>query len=327
MRRWITTCALALILVGLSPLPVAAQTASERQHAAALKRGNAAYNGGDYKSATAAYVLAIQAAPDKDVAYRNLARAFFWDGDYPAAVEYYDYYLRLGGADQEKVKSERRLAADRAGERVFTPPEAQALALAALESELESGRAYTAGGGGAWGRYETLLRTKYAEPHLSKLRARLTRRLLDEFDAHLIPKSNQITPRLDLDGWQLQSERLAVAGNVVDDPGMLDVLKRRSTVVEAAVAMLTSRYASAADLAKLARESNPDLGFVAWFEVSSLVGAERYDDALARLTDLAAELSGRDEARLDYVRVLRAVILQRLGRDAEAAALYLEVLR
>ena len=307
--------------------PVWGQPASDRLHDAALKRGNAAYNGGDYNEAISAFVDAIQANPSRPDAYRNLARSYFWTGDYPAAVEFYDHFLRLAPGDHDKIKAERRLAADRAGGRLYSPPESQRLALQALENELESGRAYTSGGGGAWGRYETLLRTGHAAPGLVKLRSTLTRRLVDEFDANLIPRTGQITPRLDLDDWQLQAERLAAATRIADDPGMLDVAKKRSTIAEAAIAMLTSQWDTAADLAQLARQSNPDQTFIVWFEVTCLIGAERYDEALLSLVDHEKSLPESDVARRDYIRVLRAVTLQRLDRDADAATLYLEVLR
>lgn len=326
MKRWFAM-AVMLLLVGVAQTATA-ETAATRMHDAALKNGNAAYNKGDYKKAISSYITAIQSSPGSPAAYRNLARAFFWDGNYAAAVEYYDYYLRLAPVgEQDKVKAERRLAAERAGERVYTPPEAQRLSLAALDRELESGRAYTSGGGGAWGMFETLLRTGYAEPDLAKVRARLARRLLDEFDANIVPRPNQITPRLDLDAWQLQAERLAAAQNIADDPALLDVLKKRSTLVEAAIAMLTSQWDEAANLFRLARTSNPDLGFISWYEVSSLIGAEKYDEALLALVDLEKQLTDRESARQDYVRILRAVALQRLGRGGDAASLYLEVLR
>lgn len=326
MIRWLTIAAFVLATL-MSSGATAQQTSSERMYAAALKQGNGAYNKGDYKGAVDAFVTAIQASPAQSAAYRNLARSYFWQGNYSAAVEYYDHFLRLAGGDQDKLKAERRLAAERAGANVYTQPESQRLAFAAVERELESGRAYTSGGGGAWGRYETLLRTGFAEPQLLQVRTRLVRRLVDEFDANLIVRGDQLTPRLDLDDWQLQAERLAAAASIADDPAMLEVVQKRSTIAETAVAMLTSQWSNAADLAKLARTNNPDIGFVAWFEVTALIGAERYDEALLALVDLDKSFGEREVAKKDYVRVLRAVTLQRLNRNSDAAELYLEVLR
>lgn len=326
MSRFLAACIVAGLLA--FALPAAGQTATVRLHEAALKRGNAAYNAGDYPTAIQAYIEAIQAAPALGDAYRNLARALFWHSDYPAALEFYDRYLRLPpGPDFDRVKAERRLAAERAGERLYTVPEPQKLALAALERELDAGRAYTVGGGGAWGMYETLLRTGYADPHLVNLRQRLARRLLDEFDAYLVPRAGQLTPRLDLDGWQLQAERLAAAQSVADDPALAEILAKRESVVEAAIALLTSQWQEAANLARLGRTANPDLDFVLWFELSALIGAESYDAALTTLQEADAELGEPNSARRDYAAVMRAIVLQRLGRTDDAAAIYLDVLR
>lgn len=322
---------LILLLSVLSVLvgsPAVAQESS-RIWDAAVKKGNSAYNAGSYEEAQQAYVDAIHARPSKAAAYRNLARTYFWQDRYAAAAAYYDHYLRLApeADDIDKVKAERRLAGERARDTVYTIPDVQRRALKALQTEIESGRAYTSGGGGAWGLYETLLRTGYAEPQLSQIRARLARRLLDEFDAIIVPDSSQLTPRLDLDDWQLQAERLAAARTIADDPALAEILRTRSTVVEAAIAMLTGQWEDAAKLARLARTSNPDLEFLNWFEASSLIGAQQYDQALTFLDQLARNVLDRDRAKLDYVRLLRAVALQKLERHDDAAELYLQVLR
>lgn len=322
--------ALAAVILSLTSIaPAMAQSTSDRIYQAALKRGNTAYNDSDYDAAIESYVAAIQAGPQNSQAYLNLARSYFWKGKYAAAAAYYDHYLRLAPDAEgiEQVKAERRLASERARDSVYTLPESQRLATEALSRELESGRAYTRGGGGAWGLYETVLRTGYAEPQLTQLRSRLARRLLDEFDATLVPEATQLTPRLDLDAWQLQSERLAAAQSIADDPALAENMKTRSTIVEAAIAMLTSRWREAAQLARLARASNPDLDFLGWFEVSALIGAEQHQEALTLLDEISREVADRDPANLDYVRVLRAITLQRLGRHDDAAELYLEVLR
>lgn len=319
----------ALVLaVGLgTAMPAFAQ--ANRTYDAALKQGNAAYNNEDYDVAVKFYITAIQAAPDQAPAYRNLARTYFWQGNYSAASVYYDHYLRLAATaeDVEQIKAERRLAGDRARDAVYTLPDSQRLALEALNKELESGRAYTSGGGGAWGLYETLLRTGYAEPQLEQLRSRLARRLLDEFDATLLPDSGRLTPRLDLDAWQLQAERITVGRTIADDPALRDVMRTRSTIVEAAISLLTSQWEQAAELARLARASNPDVFFVGWFEASALINAEKYDQALALLNDFEKQLAERDPKGVEYARVLRAIVLQRVDRDDDAADIYLDVLR
>ena len=310
------------------PALAVAQDASERLYEAAMKQGNAAYNQQDYPAAAKAYVAAIQSNPLGATAYRNLARSYFWASRYSAATLYYDHYLRLAPTAQDiaQIKAERRLSAERARDEVYTLPDSQRMALEALGRELGAGHAYTSGGGGAWALYQTLLRTGYAEPALAQLRTRLARRLLDEFDATLMPAADQLTPRLDLEGWQLQAERLAAARRIADDPALIDILGRRSTAVEAAIAMLTSQWENAAKLARLARTSNPDLDFLTWFEATSLIKAEKYDQALSLLDEFARTVSARDNQKLDYVRVLRGVALQRLNRHNDAADLYHQIL-
>lgn len=336
MRRFASlAAAAALMLTTATGAPAAAQdssaptTQAARVSDAALNRGNAHYNNSEYEEARAAYVDAIQADPTRSAPYRNLARAYFWLSRFSAAVAYYDHYLRLAAtaADVEQVKSERRLASERARDAVYTLQDNQRLPLEALNRELDSGQAYTHGGGGAWALFQTLLRTGYAEPNLAPLRARLARRIADELEAGLLPGPGQLAPVKDLSEWQLQNERAAAARSIADDPALAEVIDRRATAVEAAIAMLTGREAEAAELARLARASNPDLGYLVWFEASALVGAEKYDEALTLLTKMEEELDGRQPERLQYIRLLQAIALQRFERPDEAGGLYLEVLR
>ena len=81
----------------------------------ALKRGNKAYNDGDYDAAVQSYTQAIQAAPLQPDPYRNMARAFFWKGDYNASLAYYDLYLVTfpDAKDVDQIRRERRLTSER----------------------------------------------------------------------------------------------------------------------------------------------------------------------------------------------------------------------
>jgi tetratricopeptide (TPR) repeat protein len=295
---------------------------------AMLEAANASYNASEYDEAARGFVAAIQERPQRPVPYRNLARTHFWQGEYTEAVAYYDMYLRLAreADDVEQVQSERRLASSRAGGEPWTAPESQQMALKALEDQLQDGPAYTRGAGGAWGLYQTLLRTGFARPELSRLRRRLVARLLDEFEGILVPQANQPTPRLDLQDWQLQKERLEAASTLTRDESLAGIIGRRMMVVEAALALLNNRQPAAVELSRGAVEDNPDMVFLRWLVVSALVDADRHQEALDELDELAERLADAAPAQIGYVDILRASILQRMERDEEAADLYLRLL-
>lgn len=315
MKTWILLCLL------LFAAPVFAQ-----DYERAIQSGNTAYNAGDYNTAQTQYVQAIQADPTRAVGYRNLARAYFWQDQYSAASHFYEHYLKLAPTDAldlEQVRGERKLAATRAGDAIYRIPENSLLARQALENELQSGRAYTEGGGGAWGLYETLLRTGYADPDLIQLRTTLSRRLLDEFDALLLPAPNDVLPVASFEAWQVQAQRLVALRKIQQNPMMLEMINRRSTVVEAALALLSGQIDGAVDLARLARANNPDLKFLPWYEIIALTHANRHDEALTALETFSRQLRSDNPSQLPYAMVVRALILKRHDRPQDAA----EVLR
>ncbi len=307
------------ILLLILPAAVHAE-AFDRE--AAVKSGNTAYNSGDYATALRWYTQAIQADPNQATTYRNLARTYFWQDQYAAATAFYDHYLRLAAADApdlEQVKAERKLASTRAGEDVWTIPDNQRLARQALDTELQNGKAFSEGGGGAWGLYETLIRTGYVQPDLAQLKSTLTRRVLDEFEGLLQPQGNDLVPQLSIEAWQLQSQRLAAARAVVLDPTLGAMIDRRSTVVEAGLALLGGRTAKAVDLAKLARKENPDLKWIPWYEIVAQTRAGAHEAALENLESFSRQLRQENPGQLPYATTMKAIILQRLERWDDAA--------
>lgn len=297
---------------------------------AAVKAGNTAYNSGDYPAALRWYVQAIQADPNQASTYRNLARTYFWQDQYAAATSFYDDYLRLAPADStdlEQVKAERKLASTRSGEDVWTIPDNQRLARQALDTELQTGKAYSEGGGGAWGLYETLIRTGYAQPDLAQLKSTLTRRLLDEFEGQMQPQGNDLVPQLSIEAWQIQSQRLASARAVTLDPTLVAMVDRRSTVVEAGLALLGGRTGKAVALAKLARKENPDLKWTAWYEIVAQVRAGDHAAALEILETFSRQLRQDNPSQLPYATTMKAIILQRLERWDDAAQTFEIVLQ
>jgi predicted Zn-dependent protease len=327
-----------LLMLGASPgLAAESAPAGDKprpdSYSVVLTAANSAYNDSKYDEAARGFVQAIQARPQRPVPYRNLARTYFWQSQYAAAVAHYDMYLRLAGdaegselKDKEQVQSERRLASSRGGNEPWTPPESQRLALEALENRIDDGAAYTRGGGGAWGLYRALMRSGYAQPDLARLRRRLVSKLLDEFEGTLVAEANQPTPRLDLDGWQLQQERLEAARKLSRDEAMLGIIERRSAVVDAGLALLNGQYKEAVDDATKALEQNPDMGFLRWHAISAMVESGQHQEALEAVDELAGYLAQSRPSQMGYAKALRATILQRLGRDDGAAGLYLELL-
>ncbi|TXD35842.1 hypothetical protein FRC98_14295 [Lujinxingia vulgaris] len=294
----------------------------DRQNAydAILAQGTEAYNGGDYEGARQRFVEAAQVLPQRPEAYRNLARANFWMERYAEATHHYDHYLRLApeAADAEQIRSERRMAANQAGGEGYVVPGSQRQALEALERELNRGQALTASGGGAYGLYRTVLRMGYAAPELGSVQARLAQRLLDEHDARLLGEASGLVPTLTAADWAVQRERLQLASELSGDALLTDMVERRLMVVEAAEALVDGRYERAIRRAGEAAEANPDLRFVGWYRVAALAAGGQPAEALTALDQFRAQ-AGWDEATDARAGVLRAQLLQALGRYEEAA--------
>lgn len=328
-------CAPALVTAQQSGGRADTQGDSETQrpvsaaYKAALAQGNKAYNQEDYETAIGAYTKAIQAAPMQPEAYRNMARALFWQGQYDASLAYYDTYLVTfpGAQDTQQIQKERRLTGERAT-KPWTLPESQRVAMRQLEDKLDAGPAYTRGGGGAWKSYQMLLRTGYAQPGLAKLKKRLFEQLIDEFDEILVTEQGQPSPQVTLEEWQLERARLKAAGQLItSEAPEVTELAAREHIPEAAIDLLMSRFEEAATHAELATQQNPDLILVRWYRISALMRANRAEAALGVLQDLKPLLQEQDPAQLSYYQVVRAMILQRLGQHDDAASIYVGIFR
>lgn len=284
-------------------------------------RGDRAYQNGNYEAAEKALVRAAQAAPERPRTYLALARSYFQQERYARAVAYYETHLQLVGdnADTSRANKERRLAAHRASDAVWSLPKAQERVLKALRDKLDEGRAYTEGGGGAWALYRTLLRTGYAQPDLGRLRERLRDKILDEFDDRLRPEQGTPTPTLTLADWKVQRKRLEAAAELESSSAFRERLDRRRQVVDAAVALINGRARPAAKRARGAAEANPDLDFLRWFRAVALVEAGNYEPALEALATYRKELDDPPDRLLRYADLLEAQIARRRD-DADSAA-------
>jgi tetratricopeptide (TPR) repeat protein len=332
---------ISLVLGSLLMAPVLTETAqaqsasdgraelpSTQAYRAATQEGRTAYNNGSYETALDHFIDAAQARPDQPSVYRNIARTYYWMKQYAPAVAYYDMYLRVApdSAETKRITQERRSAADRTGDTVWKLPDDQKRVQEALQEQLNTGDAYTQGGGGAWALYQTLLRTGYARPDLAELKARLRTKLVDEFEARLVPQDGQPTPQLSLSEWRLQEERLQSALKLADTQSFAGRLRDRLQVVDAAVALLNGEWGRAASMAQSATKSNPDMDFVRWFHLAALVHAERYGEASAALDNLRSRVAGESSQLRDYHRLMQAIVAQRRGDTDSAASIYSDLL-
>ncbi len=293
-----------------------------------LAKGREAYNAKNYQKAAERFVEAAQAHPDRPEPYRNLARTHFWREQYARAGTYYDHYLQLADEpeDLDKVKRERKHAAERAGDEVWQRPKSQRRVLEALREELTDGEAYTEGGGGAWALYEALLRTGYAAPELAHLQKRLRKRLIDEYEGLLVSERDQPVPGLSLEEWQRQQMRLEAARSIAESAGVRKIIDRRMTIADAAIALLNGRHEEAADLASEAIEGNPDMPFVHWYRAVALVQADRPEQAREALRTFEKQTDADGSEREAYLEILRGIVAHRDGDTASAAEAYRTIL-
>jgi tetratricopeptide (TPR) repeat protein len=301
---------------------------ADERYVRLLEKGRAAYNNENYQKAADAYRKAAQASPDRPEAYRNLARTYFWREQYARAGVHYDYYLKLVPSEKDvsKVKRERKLAADRAGDDVWQLPDSQKRVLKALREALTDGKAYTEGGGGAWALYEALLRTGYVAPELDHIQDRLRKKLVDEFEGLVVTDGSQPVPVLSLEEWQRQQMRLEAARSVADEPDLRTIIDRRMGVAETALALLNGRHNNAAKLAADAIEQNPDMPFLWWYRSTALVEAGRPEQARRALERFEEKTEAGQNGENGYIEVLRAVLNHRTGETEEAADTYRRLL-
>lgn len=329
----VALCALALILGSAGTVlaqadaaEVASKLIVKPEFDKALQRGNKAYNGEKYVEAIAAYTQAIQISPARPEPYKNMARAYFWKGTYDAALAYYDTYITTFPAadDLEQIQRERRLTSDRTS-KPWSLPETQRVAMRSLEAALNGDDIYARGGAGAWQSYQALLRTGYAQPALATLRRRLFDSMLTEHDRTLSVVPGQTAPVLDEQGWALQQERMKAAGRLVVDENQRAEITRRKLIHDAAQALLLARYEDAAAAAEKAIDQNKDTLYLRWFYITALMRANKARRALDELDAFEQLIRDRDPSQIEYVEVMRAMLLQRLDRHDDAAKIYTSI--
>lgn len=305
---------------------VGGQMPWEQTFDTAMLAGRQAYNSGDWEGAADAFVTAIQVLPEEAAPYRNLARTYHFMGDYRRATEYYDHYLRLApeAGDVDQIQQERRGAASRAGDEPWRLPAEQRLALRALDRELDDGRALTAGGG-AWRLFESLLSMDYATPEIARLRARLERKVGDEFDDKLAVDDGFL-PVLNGDDWALQRDRIQALENLVRSEEARDELVHRRAVVDAGSALVAGDYEASLAASEAAMEGPLEYRFAGWYGAVALAQMERFEEAIERLDEVVDQqvFEGPGQQR---AQVVRAQWMRQIGQTEEAAKLLGQQLR
>ncbi len=323
--RFTMFCVLAALTITGTAMP----DASAAPDTELVEQATAEYNQGNYAQAQRSFIQAIQSTPQDASLYRSLARTYFWQNDYVAATAYYDFYLRLAASnatDLEQVQGERRLSATRSGNQVWQLSDQQRLILDSLDDQLDDGRAYTPGGGGAWSLYQSLIRTNFAQPELITIKKRLVRRLFDEIEGRFVTPVDQPAPQLELDDWKTQRERMEATRSLTNDEVILDAIDRRLKIVTAAESLLLARYSEAVKQAQAAMLENPDLVFPAWYYIAALIHSAQYDLALAAIDKLEARIEQTTPAQVNYVLILRAAVLNKSGQHNSAANIYSGIL-
>ncbi len=301
-------------------------SANAQTYEESIRRANREYNAGRYNKSLKEYRNSIQADPTKAEPYRNLARSYFWLENYVAAVAYYDFYLEVDSSAEDflQIRKERNLANTRAGTSVYRRTKPQEKIYQSLKKGLKSGQAFSEKGG-AFRVFQSLLETGFAEPVLIEIKAELSRRLIDEFDAEILPKKDEVLPIISAESWNIQSRRLEAIKKVTNDEVTLGIVKRRTKIILTMDAILSGDSGLAATLGSEALRENPDLKFLSWFVASSLLADGRVDLALKEISVLAR--SSKDDAvLLDYVRVLRGLAIQQKGRHEDAAEIFSTIL-
>lgn len=294
----------------------------------AMLDGRDAYNDGDWEGAIRAFTAAIQAMPENPAGYRNLARSYNLDGQLNRATAYYDDYLELAGDadDADDIRDERRGAIARGGDDPWTVPASQRMARRTLERELDAGRAVNERGGGALQMYRRLLDQGYVRPDLDRLRQRLVRALADESSQQFEPVDGFI-PLLDEETRELQRQRLTALGEQTRSDDELRWARQGERLLEAVQALEDGDYDTVVELIEQMVDDGVDdrFGYVAWYRVVALKERGDYDEALEALDELHDRglFADRGQRRLE---VMRAVLLQRVGREGESAAVLQQVL-
>ncbi len=268
-----------------------------------VEKGKAAYNAGRYNEAARLFLSLAQRFPRQPALYRALARSRTWAGDIDGAVLAYRAYLAQApqAADLEKVQAELELALRKTAKPPEAPPGGDTLDLAITYAR--SG--VFAGENGAFGRLDAAVEAGYIGPRLADVRdtiaealATQSRDALERWWRPDAQASAETLSRL-ASGWQAQRSRRAPTA----------AEQRLATGLAGLSQIAAGQWAEAAQTLQPAAPGDHRLRFA---QALAFARSGRDDDAAALLEALARH---HDEPR---VRLLRGLVLNRLGRGEEA---------
>lgn len=309
----------------------------------------ALYAAEDYANALPYAVEAVQREPDRAEVYLGIARILFWMERYDEAVFYYDIYLvdladNLGPSVPARnrvdvVRQERDAANGARRDPSAAPSRSSGVeaARSGLVSRLDSGPVLTPTGGGSWSMYEGLLRSGYADPDLTDLRARLADALLAEAQGAVNGRVAAM-PALPYDQWLTQRQRWVLWQQLTGpaapaqgtalpstiDPAIAATLARPGGDVAAQIALcdgqlayLNMAYETALDAFTAAVTASPELLPAHLGRLNTLhrLGDAPASDIDAALNAFAAAVQDPDDG---VVALYRAVFAADAGRSAEA---------
>ncbi len=335
-----TTTAIAALICALALAFAAAPARAEtpmhvKQSQEALERAKQSYNEERYEEASRLFALAAQIDPGAEHArgtpYRNMARCYFWQGNYDKATFWYDVYLSgwPKAADQAEIQTERDAASERRSDPDRKLTEADIYDRSLLElvdtlrARLEAGSpAFTADGGGTTRLYSRAIELGYAMPTLAPWSASLRKRLLDELKARWTPAEGSPLPALGDEPLDVSRGRLANLRALAPTTDEMARVMAWQRLTDAFGDFEAEKHEAAAGAFVDAAAGLPELDFLGYASALAQLKAGKAEAALAALRSAAP---GSPTGLRPYYDLLMAEALITKGRHKDAAELLIQI--
>jgi tetratricopeptide (TPR) repeat protein len=308
------------------------------------QRAREAYRERDYRGALRQLVQAIQVEPTGARYYIGAARAAYYSEDWDRAVYFYDLYLEHfpEHAEAARRRDDRTRAVrrerDNANSNRATPdapvaPDAtQMAALQAFQQRLASGPAMAIDGTGAYGMYQTLLRTGYAHPGLAELRAQLAEAILTETDDRFVSTGRTPVPVGGYEDWQFIRARYQAVESLGRPVMAEPAVQAQLLTAQGQIDLLNANSQQAVERFGQAIQLDPELLPAYWGMLLALhrrsleTGTPVDESAWALYRQLEALVTARSDQHAEWLPLARIVLLADSGRTEEAAEAILALL-